>query len=496
MRVLIVPLAAALAMAAPGSVSAMPAAKNVSPASPDLRRAMAAAEALADRVDDSATAAIAFEAVASHPDFARLDDRRRAAWLLRAARLAVDSGDLARALPLAQASVDARGDDPDAWFLLAQLAASQDRYEDAARALARFATDWPEFVDNAPAQLLNLVIHRQRIDADTGGLLAALHAAGWAPDGVPADHAWARLALVRSAGGDLAGARAAVAGVGAPNIIAWMRSDRRFDAIIDRDRPELDPARAADAWVTRIEALAAASPRSLALRRELGYALLIAGRPEPALALADAVLAGRHGFDDIGDLHWMLNHRAVALRRLGRTDDALAALTAAAAMEEDGHPNVSQVLNLGSLLVDLERPEDALAAVTRLDGMSGYGALVQATVRMRAQLQSGRPEDAAVWFDRIQAGRDDGPMILFEALLWNGRLDDAAMQLQAMLDQPDRRADALDWCQDYLGSEPLPGRLPFVEARRTLLARADVRAAVEAVGRLEPPGIHAGVGID
>ena len=47
-----------------------------------------------------------------------------------------------------------------------------------------------------------------------------------------------------------------------------------------------------------------------------------------------------------------------------------------------------------------------------------------------------------------------------------------------------------------LKGKPLPGRLPYVEARRTLLARADVRAAVEAVGRLEPPGIHAGVGID
>ena len=494
MRRLIVPLAA-LALAASCVGSAVGADKNRPTVPPDLRRAMAAAQSLAGHLDDPATAAVALEAVASHPDFGRLGDGERAPWLLRAAQLAVDGGDPDRALRLARASV-AAAPDVEALYLLAHLAANAGAHVEAAGALVRLLDGWPGYADQLPHGLLNPVIHHLGLGAGAGELLSALHAVAWGPDGVPADHAWARLALVRHATGDLAGARDAAASIRAPGIISWMRSDRRFDALVEPADPRMDPVQAASAWVDHLETLVAQSPGSLPLRGELGSALLVAGRPAKALELADAALVTPGQFDDVGELHWMLNLRAVALRRLGRSEDALAALTAGAAMDESGQPNVSQTLNRGTLLVDMQRPEDALAAVARVGGMSGYGALVQATVRMRAHLQLGQPDDAAVWFDRIQAGRADGPVLLLDALLWNGRMDDAAAQLATMLEDPDRRAEALEWCQDHLASAPLPGRLPLVEARRALLARADVRSAVEAVGRCGRSGIHAVVGID
>lgn len=489
-------LAAALALAGLCAGPAFAAEKNQPTVPLDLRRALAAADALAGHLDDPAMAALAMEAVASHPEFGRLGDAERATWLLRAARLAVEGGDPERALPLARASVAAGPMEIDAVYLLAQLASRSGAYGEAAGALTRLVEAWPEYADQLPQGLLNPLLHRLGLGAQAGELLSALHAVAWSPDGVPADHAWARLALVRGTAGDLAGAREAAASIRAPGMVSWMRTDRRFDAFIDRSDPRMDPARAATAWVDHLQGLATGSPGSLPLRSELGAALLVAGRPGEALALADATLAARDGFEDTGELHWILNNRAIALRRLGRSEDALAALAAAAAMDESGQPNVSQNLNLGTLLADLQRPEDALAAVARIRGMSGYGALVQATVRMRAHLQLGQPEDAAVWFEHIQAGADDGLVVLLEALLWNGRMDDAARQLAAMLEDPDRRAEALEWCQDHLGSAPLPGRLPLVEARRALLARSDVRSAVEAVGRFERSGIHASVGID
>lgn len=495
MRRMIIPLAAAFAVAALSFGPAGAAGKNPQTVSPDLRRAMAAADALAGHLDDPAVSALALEAVASHPGFGQLGDGERAAWLLRAAQLAVEGGDPDRALPLARASVAAAAG-LDALYLLAQLAANAGAHGEAAGTLVRFLDGWPEYADQLPHGLVNPLLYRLGLGAEARELLGALHAAGWSPDGIPADHAWARLALVRLAAGDPAGAREVAASIRAPGIISWMRVDRRFDEAIDRADPRLDPVQAATRWVDHLETLVARAPGSLPLRGELGSALLVAGRPLETLALADAALAARDRFDDTGELHWMLNLRAVALRRLGRSEDALAALTAAAAMDESGQPNVSQTLNLGTLLADMERPEEALAAVARVSGMSGYGALVQATVRMRAHLQLGQPDDAAVWFDRIQAGRADGPVLLLDALLWNGRMDDAAAQFATMLEDPDRRAEALEWCQDHLASVPLPGRLPLVEARRALLARADVRAAVEAVGRFERSGIHASVGID
>ena len=359
-----------------------------------------------------------------------IDDR--AAILLRAAQLATDAGDLDRARRLAAASVDADDRNPDGWFLLGQLAASQDRDADAAAAFARLVEGWPEAAGHLTPQMVNPVVHGLGLDSQPRlDLLQALFKAGWTMHGIPPDHAWAQLALMRADRGDATGARAALAGIASPGVLAWIRSDRRFDPLFDRDDPRYDPVPAAKAWVTRLRAAAAAAPASLALQGELGQALLVAGHPEEALALADAAIAAPAGFDDAGELHWMLNLRAVASRRLGRTADALAALAGAAAMDESGAPNVSQVLNLGTLLADMQRPMEALAAVARVGGTSGYGDMVQSMTRLRAHRQLGQDDDAAVvigalrrlmhlpdllhpvadalWQTLVRAGAVDGP---------------------------------------------------------------------------------------
>ncbi|WP_132999663.1 tetratricopeptide repeat protein [Luteimonas arsenica] len=470
--------------------------KNASPLTPELRKAVRAAEAIFER-GDPGTSAIAMEAVASHADFGALEANERSAYLLRAAWLATEARDMPRAHRLAQAAVDAEGNDPDAWFLLGQLAADQGQDETAARALAHLASTWPALVGHLRTELVNPLLHRLGVTSpQTLELLEALYAADWTVDGIEPDHAWARLALMRADRGDHDGARAALAGVTSATVITWLRSDRRFDALIKRDDPRYEPRKAAAAEVDTLRGRAAGSPSSLALQRELAYSLLVAGRPGEALALAEQALADPGRFDDTDDLHWMANQRAIALRRLSRTDEALAALTAAAAMDESGQANVSQTLNLGTLLVDMERPEQALAAIARVDGMSGYGLLVQSMVRLRAYRQMGRDDDAAIWLQRIRDGRDEGTILHLEALLLAGHEDEAANWLAELLDDPDRRAEALAWCQDYLGSEPLAGRVPLREARASLLARSDVLAAVNAVGRIEDTGIHDIVGID
>ncbi|MGY1457460.1 hypothetical protein ACW5F0_02250 [Luteimonas sp. A534] len=494
MGVLKVAPAAVLAMAM-AIATAAAAEKNVSPLTGELRSALNAAEAVAAR-GDPATSAMAFEAVASHADFARLDGPRRAAILLRAAQLAIDAGEPARAHRLAEASVHASDGDPDAWYVFAQLSANQGRDEDAAAAFARLARGWPELVQHLAPESVNPVVHGLDVGSPARlELLEALFAADWTAHGIPVDHAWAQLALMRADRGDAQGARVALAGITEPGIIAWMRSDRRFDRLFDRKDPRFDPALASEAWITRVRATAAASPATLPPLRELGYALLRSGHAGEALAVADQALADPGRFDDTDDLHWMQHVRAVALRRQGRTDEALAALTEAAAMDESGEPNVSQTLNLGTLLADMERPLDALAAVARVKDMSPYGEMVQSTTRLRAHRQLGQADDAAVWFDRIRANRDESPGHYLEALLWTGRDDEAADWLVSMLADADQRVDALDWCANLRRSEPLPGRLALVEARRALLARPQVRDAIAAVGRIEDTGLYS-IGIN
>lgn len=499
MRILGAARAAMLGLVVALAMTAAPAAAGERDApvlTPELRRVLQAAGAVAARSDPAASA-MAYEAAASHADFALLGAPDRAGLLLHAARFAADAGDHARAGRLARASVEADDSDVLAWYLLGQVEAIQGRDEAAALAFARLARGWPDVVDALPVDMVNRVLRDLGLASGANReMLEALHAAGWTTGGVVPSHAWAQLALMRAAQGDLEGARTALADAESSAVAVRVRSDRRFDALVARDDPRFDPLRAVEVEISRLRATALASPTTLHPLRQLGYSLLLAGRPHEVLALVDEVLADPSRFDDAGDLHWMLNHRAVALRRLDRTAEALAALTEAAALDESGHPNVSQSLNLGALLADMGRPGDALAAVARVDGMSGYGLLVQSLTRLRAYRQLGLDDDAAVWFERIRDGRDDGPSIWLEALLLLGREDEAADWLASLLVDPDRRESALDWCQDYLGSEPLPGRVPRFEARRALLARADVRSAVDAVGRCGAPGLYRPVGID
>lgn len=499
LAVVVVAMAAAAAASAAAPARSTPpaeTAKNVSTVTPELRRILHAAAALAARGDPAASA-IAFEAAASHADFALLRPAQRGELLLYGARLAVDAGDFARAGRLGRAAAAADDGVAETWYLLGQVEAIEHRDEAAALAFARLARGWPEIADDLPQELVGQVLHELGLDsAANREMLEALHAAEWTPDGVVPTHAWAQLALIRAEKGDVQGARAALDDAVSPTVAAWVRSDRRFDALVAPDDPRFDPLHAAEVEIARLRAAAAARPASLEPLRELGHALLLVGRNGETLALVDDVLADTSRFDDAGDLPWMLNQRAIALRRLGRDADALAALTEAASIEESGRPNVSQALNLGSLLVDMERPREALAAIARVEGMSGYGLLVQSAVRLRAYRQLGLEDDAAVWFGRIRDGREDGPRVWLDALVLTGDADAAADWMATLLADPDRRAMALDWCQDYLRSEPLPGLVPELEARRALLARADVKAAVEAVGRCGAPGIHHSVGID
>lgn len=471
-------------------------AKNVSTVTPGLRRALQAAWAVAERGEPTASA-IAFEAASSHPDFTLLRPGQRGELLLHAARLAIDGGEFARAGRMARASAAADDGVAETWFLLGQVEAIEHRYEAAALAFARLAREWPNLVGDLPRQLVGQVLHELGLGSTANlEMLEALYAAGWTYDGVVPTHAWAQLALMRAAKGDLEGARAALDDAVSPTVATWVRSDRRFDALVASDDQRFDPPRAAEIEIARLRAATAQRPASLEPLSELAHALLLVGRNKETLALVDAVQDDTSRFDDVDELPWLLNQRAIALRRLGRDADALAALTLAATIEESGRPNVSQALNLGSLLVDMERPREALAAVARVEDMSGYGLLVQSAVRLRAYRQLRLENDAAVWFGRIRDGREDGPHIWLDALVLTGDADAAADWLATLLADPDRRATALDWCQDYLRSKPLPGLVPELEARRALLARDDVQAAVEAVGRCGAPGIYHSVGID
>ncbi|MGH8028401.1 MAG: hypothetical protein ACREO3_00555, partial [Arenimonas sp.] len=324
-------------------------------------------------------------------------------------------------------------------------------------------------------------------------LLEALFAAHWDPLAPAASDRWFELAEIRLQRGDLAGASAAIARIASASVIAQLRTDRRFDALVDRDLPRFDLHAAAVAELAALRTRAARTPTLIAPRVAIMSTLMELGRDDEALAEADAMEAdvaaagpGRVAFDDQDEMVWVRDHRSIALLRLGRVDEAVAQMEAASQMREDGVPNVSQALNLAHVQSRRGRAADARIALARVgESLSGYGRMVQVQEEMRAALLEGDPVRSEVALAYLVVHAEDSPQIARLALVDANRLDEAAARLVADLAAPTTRPGALSDVQDFLVPPPLPADAEHRARWQRLLERADVRAAIDRVGRRE-----------
>lgn len=452
---------------------------------------------------DAADADRALATVMARPEFAVLSaDEQRATWS-RAAWMAVRLDDHARARRWATRAIEAGSDDPDNVYLLAQLDGHAGARADAARRLRDLAVRWPHVLRHLDTGFVLRTARQAPDDAPLRfQLMEALLQADWDGNGLGTGDLWYQLALLYQARGDAAGVRRAVARTTSPEALVMFRVDRRFDALLDRDAATFDIAAAAKRRVERLRTLAAERPRSLEVRVELGSALLATGQHAEVVALASETLAALSAgkadapaFDDPDQAVWLLNHRAIARRRLGKVYDAQADLFRGTQMSESGGTNVSQVLNLGQFLCQRGRPDEALATLRLVGEMSGYGRMVQASVEHCAAVQHNDTAAARRALGYLRQHRDDALEIWLWALVEADRIDEAAKALIGALAAPATRGDLLAAVQDYREPVALPAFAPVQERWRALLARDDVRAAVDRVGRIERQPIFASSGI-
>jgi tetratricopeptide (TPR) repeat protein len=454
-------------------------------------RLQAASERLRTDQED-ARALKAMAAAVADPEFDLLtaDERRTALALL--AWGTYRSGKVDRARDLYARATTLEDGDPDSWYQLALLEMSERRFESAARALIALAERWPEVLPRLDEDY----IHAIRMGLDAGApervaLLQALFDANWTSPSLSSDGAWYDLAVARLEQGKPEAAIAPLRRVAMPELLVWMRSDRRFDALVDRQSWTFNVLQAAR---TRAEALreqAQLRPDDLDVRVQLTYALLTLGEHEQMIALADEIdrtvsaATDRPAFADMDLLRWVYTSRAIAHRRLGRPDAALADLERALEVGEETGDSVSQLLNLGEFQCRLGHRAAALATVEKVGDMTEYGKMVLNSVRLCAALLGDDRRGRAAAMAYLREHSQDAPLVYLEALLRSGELDPAADALRQALAMPDKRGEALEWLQDYLQAEPLPGDVAWLERRRQLLARADVRAAIDGVGRIE-----------
>ncbi len=454
--------------------------------------------------EDDAGALRSFDAVIADPLFATLDasDQRRA--LSTAAKAANRTRNLKRARELYRRATMEYTMDPDDVYRLSMVEYELEHYRPSMAAYLELVERWPELLDEHDAPHFYRLYRAIKENPDDGlRLLQAMFDAKWDDPTNDSSWVWFELARMRMMRGEHDLARQTIKRIKASSEIVRMRTDKRFDPIVDRDARAFDVNAAALRAVDAMQRKTEAKPQDLDVQVQYTYALLSAGMNDAVVAhtgrLLAAVAAAKADEPPLRNVQaqvWLMNNRAVAMRRLGRLDDALADMQRASALTEDGQTNVSQALNLGTLYCELARPDDALAAIDTLGQMSPYGELVESLVRLRAALLKGDRRNADRILDAIRRGSDDSPTLLLDALMHAGRVAEAAGIVKDMLASTDERTDILDWLQRYRTSDPLPGGREYRRNIDVLRERDDIRAAVDKVGRIEHHDIYGTYGFE
>jgi hypothetical protein len=363
----------------------------------------------------------------------------------------------------------------------------------AIKSLTRLARQWPEQMANVEIMLIRraLFLNDHAPRAERLSVLQALYAAHWQLQwAVEPSESWRDLALLLVERGSVREAIDVSTHITGAYVLAAMRADRRFDAVVAAHPEQFEVEAAAAKERKLYQALSDENPKSLVLKVRVLEALLHEQHYAAMLADSDAVIQAikftnypEKLYDDYVEQHSRYFFlRSVALQREGRREEALAQ-----AVDASHEGDINQLINLASLYWALDRPKDALSVLSTIGParVSSYGAIQLETVRLQAAVLLGDREQIARSSTYLSEHRADAPADYSVSLLATKKWDLAAAYVVSELEDPDLRQDALLDVQEYL---PTPGTEleTELEARwRSVVARKDVQAAIRKVGRVE-----------
>ncbi|MBO9664084.1 hypothetical protein [Dokdonella sp.] len=459
-----------------------------------VRQAIRRAYYLIQANDLPGAAAIIDEATRS-PAFANSPAEQRYAATFLAGAIALDRGETETAHRWFVLATEFKQSDSKDWHSRLRTAYDLKDYDDSARCVTQIAKRWPKTLVEIRAQAIfriGVQLNEERKDDAYRNMLESLFDAGWTGNDADPDGLWADLARLLLARDDVRKAKQVASHVHLPLEVVALRADRRFDRITRKDPEAFQIARAIDFTLKATEAAVRTSPDRLQPLMRLQSRLFQSAQFERAISIADDVIAkaaadgGSKVYEDFDEYYaWILDQRAEALARLGRWDEALKQREKAARRPESGQMNVSQVINLGELYNTLGRPQDALDTITEVGAMSPYGRMQLEMIRLDASMQRNDAQAVANHLAFMREHRTDAIATWQMALVITDDLQGAANLLLERLRREDWRNQALVDIQDYM---ELPST-PILSKRRlqwkALLARPEVRSAIENVGRVE-----------
>jgi tetratricopeptide (TPR) repeat protein len=439
--------------------------------------------------------------------FSELTTAEQHQMLAQTGTLGMKLGDLGFAHRLLVRATDlAEGVAPD-WVGRSYAAYQLGDRVDSVQSLAVVAQRWPRWLPAYnPRYVDELAAWTPRSEQESRAqfeLCRALFAAGWKGEGgLEPSRAWAALIRRYVERGDTQAALAVLAREHDPKQILALRVDKRFDALGDLDPARLDVASAAQRWIEERQAAVERRPDSLAALTHLSIGYVHIGRYDQALDVTTKVLtkiaaapSPKEAFDDADAwLNWVWDSRSDALQRLGRWAEAEEAARHAADLPEAGGANASNVSNLAALYADLGRGDEALATLQRYSGpLTDYGHMDLEYVKLRAAVARHDEMQTRQSLEFLRDHRLDAMALYQAALVYAGRLDEAALLLITRLKDPELRTAALLDVQRYAQPRSTLLREQARQRWRQVMARPQVQTQIHQVGRIETVTISGGL---
>lgn len=455
-----------------------------------LRRQKAIAKA--QTTDEFEEARKLLAAVIADPLFSSLDNHEQRNVFSAAAWVEVRSGQYEAAAPLYRRALEQDPSNADDWHRLSMAEEINGNDEAAADALIHILQEWPGLANGLEANNLLSLVDDLPLESDKRmALMRSLFDANWKEQEEAASDLWYQLALTLVERGDREQAREVIARVAWPYPLIKVQADRRFDGLIAAEPEYVKDA--LDNLVGRLEAMARDNPTHLYVHNAWLEALLHAGRQEEAITTSTDILQRiatqterDPAFYDSDDANFTQQIRFRALRRVGRLEEAEAVLKQASEMPEYGEPNIGQKIELATWYNARLRPDEAIAMVERLSAMAERTPRTRRDViLMQAALHKGDKRGAERLLKKIRTKEHGAEGLVLQALLRATRLDDAANLFIRRLQDPRLRDAALVYAQKSLESKPQPGDELFQRNKLAMLERADVKAAIDAVGRVQ-----------
>ncbi len=439
------------------------------------------------RYDDALVFA---KALSVHPAFDELPPAGQAAIHYLIGVLLMEADRPAAALPSLILATDFPGATLQQWMMRLQATSATEDRDGMARILATMLGRFPEAKDELYDDFVLQTAGNPELDRDAAfELRLALLRSGWSHD----EDSWIWVKLVDDliARGRESETGPVIARVTAPSNRMQLFAMRRYDAVRPADATfDIGAAYAADLELDRTRAEAPGA--TIEDRNTYVSALRARGRFDEALVLADAIMAAPLPDAEAepeaeSDLTWAMDTRAHTLLALGRHDEAVEQERAAALRTEYGRPNVSQTINLGGMLLRLERYSEARDAVAAIDAdqVSAYGLMQALQVRACAAHSLSDDVTASALFARLDAEWRDSPSAAYAALACRGDEDGMARLLVEMLADPEHQEIGVAYMHRYLDVAPVSDfDRRMTERHDRVIARVEVTAARDRVARV------------